>query len=165
MKGARIAVETCMSVKPDETVLVVTDTEKLKIAEALAPVERTTQGTLVIDSMGETVKQSLTVTTRMGGLKFQGPEATRPERLLQSADKNAHNIWELGIGTNPNARPTCAVLEDEKVLGSVHIALGDDTSYAGGHTKSETHLDGILLQPAMKIDGRLIMKNGKLLLS
>ena len=36
MKGARTAVETCMNVKPDETVLIVTDTGKMKIAEAFA---------------------------------------------------------------------------------------------------------------------------------
>jgi leucyl aminopeptidase (aminopeptidase T) len=39
-------------------------------------------------------------------------------RVFRSADKNVHNIGELDIGTNPNARLTCAVLEDEKVLGS-----------------------------------------------
>jgi len=132
----------------------------------LAPVEGTTQGTLVIDSMGKTVKQPLTITVRNGWVKrIQGPDATRLERLLKSADKNAYNIGELGIGTNPNARLTGVVLEDEKVLGTVHIALGDNTSYVGGHTKSKIHEDGILLHPTVKIDGRLIMKEGKLLLN
>ena len=131
----------------------------------LAPVDGTTQGILVIDSMGETVKQPLTITVKNGwAQKFQGPDATRLESLLQSADKNAYNIGELGIGTNPNARLTGVVLEDEKVLGTVHIALGDNTSYVGGHTKSKIHVDGILLQPTVKIDGHLIMKDGKLIL-
>ncbi|RLI34631.1 hypothetical protein DRO53_03120, partial [Candidatus Bathyarchaeota archaeon] len=35
MRGARIAVEVCMGVKPGETVLIVTDTGKIRIAEAL----------------------------------------------------------------------------------------------------------------------------------
>jgi len=132
----------------------------------LAPVEGTTQGTLVIDSMGKTVKQPLTITIKNGwAQKFQGPDATQLVSLLKSADKNAYNIGELGIGTNPNARLIGVVLEDEKVLGTVHIALGDNTSYVGGHTKSKIHEDGILLQPTVKIDGRLIMKNGGLLLS
>lgn len=132
----------------------------------LAPAEGTTQGILVIDSMGETVKQPLTITVKNGwAQKFQGPDATRLESLLQSADKNAYNIGELGIGTNPNARLTGVVLEDEKVLGTVHIALGDNTSYVGGHIKSKIHADGILLQPTMKIDGHLIMKDGKLILN
>ena len=132
----------------------------------LAPVEGTTQGTLVIDTMGKIVKQPLIITVKNGRVqRFQGPDAIQLEALLKSADKNAYNIAELGIGTNPNARLTGVVLEDEKVLGTVHIALGDNTSYVGGHTKSKIHEDGILLQPTVKIDGRLIMKNGKLLLS
>ena len=83
---------------------------------------------------------------------------------LKSVDENAFNIGELGIGTNPKARVTGAVLEDEKVLGTVHIALGDNTSYVGGHTKSGTHLDGILFQPTVKVNQQLIMRNGRLLL-
>jgi leucyl aminopeptidase (aminopeptidase T) len=45
----------------------------------------------------------------------------------------------------------------------VHIAVGDNTSFPGGHTKSNIHLDGILLQPTVKIDKRLLIQNGKLL--
>lgn len=132
----------------------------------LAPVEGTTQGTLVIDSMGKIVKQPLHITVKNGwAQKLKGPDAAKLENILKSADKNAYNIGELGIGTNPKARVTGAVLEDEKVLGTVHIALGDNTSYVGGHTKSKIHADGILLQPTVKVDGHLIMKNGKLLVS
>jgi len=112
------------------------------------------------------VKQPLTITVKNGwAQRFQGPDATQLESLLKSADKNAYNIGELGIGTNPNARLIGVVLEDEKVLGTVHIALGDNTSYVDGHTKSKIHEDGILLQPTVKIDGRLIMKDGELLLN
>ena len=132
----------------------------------LAPVEGTTQGVLVIDSMGNIVKHPIQITVENGwARKFKGPDATQLENLLKSADENAYNIGELGIGTNPKARITGAVLEDEKVLGTIHIALGDNTSYSGGHTKSKTHLDGILLQPTVKADDYLIMKDGKLLIT
>jgi len=82
---------------------------------------------------------------------------------LEAADKNAYNIAELGIGANPKARLNGNVLEDEKVLGTVHIAVGDNTSFTGGHMRSNIHLDGILLQPTVKIGERLLMQNGKLL--
>jgi len=132
----------------------------------LAPVEGTTQGVLVIDSMGNIVKHPIQITVENGwARKFKGPDATQLENLLKSADENAYNIGELGIGTNPKARITGAVLEDEKVLGTIHIARGDNTSYSGGHTKSKTHLDGILLQPTVKADDYLIMKDGKLLIT
>jgi len=131
----------------------------------LAPVEGTTQGVLVIDTMGRVVKQPLRIVVQNGwAKKFEGPDAAKLEGLLKSADENAYNIGELGIGTNPTARLTGMVLEDEKVLGTVHIALGDNTSYVGGHTKSSVHLDGILLQPTVKVDGRRIIETGKLLI-
>jgi leucyl aminopeptidase (aminopeptidase T) len=130
----------------------------------LAPVEGTTQGTLVIDRMGTEVKQPLKITVKDGWAReFVGPDAAKLEAKLKAADKNAYNIGELGIGTNPKARITGAILEDEKVLGTVHIALGDNTSYKGGRTKSKVHLDGILLQPTVWVDKRLLMKSGKLL--
>lgn len=130
----------------------------------LAPVEGTTQGTLVIDSMGATIKQPLKITVKNGwARKFTGPDAAKLEAKLKAADKNAYNIGELGIGTNPKARITGAILEDEKALGTVHIALGDNTSYVGGHTKSKIHIDGILFQPTLWVDKRQLMKNGKLL--
>jgi len=132
----------------------------------LAPVEGTTNGTLVINSMGTTVTQPLQITVKDGwARKIVGSDAVKLENLLKTADKNAYNIGELGIGTNPKARITGKVLEDEKVLGTVHTALGDNTSYEGGHTKSQIHVDGILFQPTVKIDKRLLMQKGKLLVS
>jgi len=132
----------------------------------LAPVEGTTNGVLVIDSMGSTVTQPLKITVKNGwAKKFDGPDAAKLEGILKAADKNAYNIGELGIGTNPKARITGKVLEDEKVLGTVHIALGDNTSYQGGHTRSKTHLDGIVFQPTVKVDTRPLMQKGKLLVA
>jgi leucyl aminopeptidase (aminopeptidase T) len=135
---------------------------------ALAPVEGSTNGTLVIDNLVDTalglsVTQPLKVTVKYGRARnLVGPDAAKLKSILDAADKNAYNIAELGIGTNPKARIIGNVLEDEKVLGTVHVAVGDNTSFVGGHTRSSIHLDGILLQPTVKIDGRLLMQNGKL---
>ena len=130
----------------------------------LAPVEGTTNGVLVVDSMGNTVTQPLKVTVKDGRAKrFDGLDAAKLEGLLKKADRNAYNIGEFGIGTNPKARISGEVLEDEKVLGTVHMALGDNTSYEGGHTKSKIHLDGILFQPTVRVDKHLLMQKGKLL--
>jgi leucyl aminopeptidase (aminopeptidase T) len=136
---------------------------------ALAPVEGSTSGTLVIDNMVDTamglsITQPLKVAVKDGRARsFVGPDAAKLKSILEAADKNAYNIAELGIGTNPKARLIGNLLEDEKVLGTVHIAVGDNTSFTGGHTRSNIHLDGILLQPTVKIDKRLLMQNGKLL--
>jgi len=132
----------------------------------LAPVEGTTQGILVIDSMGHTVTQPVGVTLKDGwAVRFEGPDAKRLESLLRRGDANAFNVGELGVGTNAKARLSGAVLEDEKVLGTVHVALGDNSSYPGGHSKSNIHMDGILLEPTVKVDGRLLLEKGKLKLA
>jgi len=132
----------------------------------LAPVEGTTQGVLAIDSMGKLVTQLLRVTIKDGrAVKFEGADAKRLESLLRQGDENAFNIGELGVGTNEKAHLTGAVLEDEKVLGTVHIALGDNSSYPGGHSKSNIHMDGILLAPTVKVDDVLLMREGKLQLA
>ena len=136
---------------------------------ALAPVEGSTSGTLVIDNLvdaalGLSVTQPLKIAVKHGRARsFVGPDAARLKSILEAADKNACNIAELGIGTNSKARLIGNVLEDEKVLGTVHIAVGDNTSFPGGHTKSNIHLDGILLRPTVKIDERLLIQNGKVM--
>ncbi len=129
----------------------------------LAPVEGTTQGVLTIDSLGKIVTQPVRVTLKDGwAVRFDGADAGRLESLLRRGDANAFNVGELGVGTNAKARLTGAVLEDEKVLGTVHVALGDNSSYPGGHSKSNIHMDGILLKPTVSVDGVLLLETGKL---
>jgi leucyl aminopeptidase (aminopeptidase T) len=47
-------------------------------------------------------------------------------------------------------------------MGTIHIALGDNKSM-GGNVDVPIHLDGIVKKPTVYFDGKLIMKNGKLL--
>jgi len=44
------------------------------------------------------------------------------------------------------------VLEDEKVRGTVHIALGDNSTL-GGDVIAGIHLDGIIREPELFLDG------------
>ena len=55
------------------------------------------------------------------------------------------------------------LLEDEKVLGTIHIALGDNKSM-GGLVDVPIHLDGVVKKPTVYFDEKMIMKNGKLLI-
>lgn len=132
----------------------------------LAPVEGTAEGVLVIDRMGSIVTRPLEVRVEAGrAVDFKGPDADRLLELLRSADENAYNIAELGIGTNPKARLRGVVLEDEKVLGTVHVAFGDNRSFPGGRVASSIHLDAILLKPTLYVDGEPLMRDGRLLIS
>jgi len=75
--------------------------------------------------------------------------------------ENATNLGELGIGLNPKARIVGNVLEDEKVLGTVHFAIGSNYDQ---DALALIHSDGIVKNPTITIDGKTIMKNGRLLL-
>lgn len=93
---------------------------------------------------------------------FTGPDANKLKNIL-GAKKEAGNIAELGIGTNPHAHLTGNILEDEKVYGTIHIAFGDNSTF-GGNTRAGVHIDGIILNPLLYIDDKLIEKEGKIFL-
>jgi len=80
--------------------------------------------------------------------------------IMKPLGKLAFNLAELGIGTNDKARITGSVLEDEKVIGTVHIAFGDNRSM-GGFVKVASHLDGVIMNPSVYVDDELILEEGK----
>ena len=131
----------------------------------IAPVEGKTSGIAVIDGsmtgvgvVNTPVKMVIKdgYVTELSG----GSEAETLSNLLQDKGKAARNIAELGIGTNEKALPSGSVLEDEKVMGTVHIAIGDNTTF-GGVVEAQLHIDGIIKTPTLAIDGQIIIKNGK----
>lgn len=72
-------------------------------------------------------------------------------------DQNCYNIAELGIGLNPNARPTGIMLEDEGVQGTVHFGIG--TSFTlGGAVVAPTHYDLLVWNPTIEVDGNVIQR-------
>lgn len=83
------------------------------------------------------------------------------EKGLKDEERNTRHLGELGIGLNPNARISCNVLEDEKVGGTVHFAIGMNLE---NDAHALIHLDSLVLRPDLFIDGEQIMKEGKLLI-
>lgn len=75
--------------------------------------------------------------------------------------KNARNLGEFGIGLNPKAKIIGNVLEDEKVLGTVHFAIGSNYDQ---DALALIHSDGIVKNPTVTVGGKLLMKKGKLLI-
>ena len=84
----------------------------------------------------------------------------RLEKEVNEIGKMARNIAEIGIGTNPKARVIGNILEDEKVFGTVHIAIGNNLSF-GGSVDVPLHVDGIILNPTLEADGEVLIKDGK----
>lgn len=136
----------------------------------LRPLEGTARGILVVDGSmsgigsflesGETIR--IEIENGMA-VKIEGGEAAgRLDRMLGSAGPGGYTMAEFGVGTNDAARITGVILEDEKVLGTIHVAFGNNVSM-GGQVNVPVHLDGIVRFPAVVLDGRTIMENGSLL--
>ena len=91
-------------------------------------------------------------------------EAKEFEQMLKKVkDKNAFNVAEVGIGTNYRAKITGNVLEDEKVVGTCHIALGNNYSF-GGKVSVPIHVDGVIDAPTIIVDDKVLMKDGKFMI-
>ena len=135
-------------------------------AEAyIAPVEGTADGVAVIDGSMAGIgilKNPIKLVIRDGFVEKidGGDEARKLEGILSKYGKEARNIAEFGVGTNPRARISGNILEDEKVFGTVHIALGSNYDF-GGTIKAPVHLDGIIRKPTVLIDGEYLFKDGK----
>lgn len=82
---------------------------------------------------------------------IKGKHAQKLKAILDRVGEKARNIAEFGIGINPEARLIGNVLEDEKVGGTVHIALGDNSTF-GGDVIAGIHLDGIITKPRLFVD-------------
>lgn len=131
----------------------------------IAPLEGSAEGILVIDgSMGGVGIPAAPLALMVEGghaVKINGgEEARRLAAILAAAGTNAGNIAEFGVGTNNAAALHGEVLEDEKVLGTIHIALGDNANF-GGTVEAACHLDGIVTAPTVYLDGRLWLDKGE----
>jgi len=117
------------------------------------------RGTVVIDgSMAglELLKNPIKIRVEEGlAVDVQGDRATEVLKIINPLGDEARTIAELGIGTNPRARMIGVVLEDEKVRGTAHIALGDNSTF-GGTVVAGVHLDAIIRKPRVFADGHEI---------
>jgi leucyl aminopeptidase (aminopeptidase T) len=92
-----------------------------------------------------------------GGL---GPELL--SRLRRHGERGT-NLAELGVGTNDRARLSGDVLEDEKILGTVHVAFGASAAI-GGTVSVPIHLDVVVLEASLEIDGQPVLEDGQFVL-
>ena len=91
-----------------------------------------------------------------------GPEGATLLELLTAHGEDGTNVAELGIGTNEEATLTGNILEDEKILGTAHVAFGASAAI-GGTVQVPVHLDCVVLEPTVEIDGEAIVRAGELL--
>ncbi|HEX8689536.1 MAG TPA: aminopeptidase [Solirubrobacterales bacterium] len=131
----------------------------------IAPVEGTSEGTLVIDgSIAGIGKLDTPVELNVSDGHLEdasGAEGERLMELLTEHGEDGTNVAELGIGTNEEAIVTGNILEDEKILGSAHVAFGASAAI-GGTVQVPVHLDCVVLEPTVEVDGMTIVEAGEL---
>ncbi|HOD88170.1 MAG TPA: aminopeptidase, partial [Bacteroidales bacterium] len=126
----------------------------------LAPIEGKSNGTLVIDgSMAGigVIKTPIKVEIRDGYAEeiTGGEEAQRLIAMLDKNGREARAVAEFGIGTNYKAILSGQILEDEKVLGTIHVAFGNNLTM-GGSIAVNSHLDGLVKSPDVYFDDELV---------
>lgn len=134
----------------------------------LAPLEDSANGTIVFDYVnthGFGLVKKLRIKFKDGKVvSFSSPHKRFFKKFLDSNTGEKDRIAELGIGTNPSARFIGETIVDEKIFGSIHIAIGSNTGAYHGKNKASSHLDMIKIMKGKKgnlyVDGKLVMKNG-----
>jgi leucyl aminopeptidase (aminopeptidase T) len=124
-------------------------------------------GTLVIDgSMAGVglVDEPVVLVIEGGHLtSARGGQGMAFMELLTEHGDDGTNIAELGVGTNEKAKLTGEILEDEKILGTCHIAFGASAGI-GGTVQVPVHLDCVVMKPTLELDGEAIVRDGELLI-
>ena len=102
-----------------------------------------------------------------GGRVVDASADTNEEFLISTldTDEGARRLGELGIGTNPRiTRHMKNVLFDEKIAGTVHLAVGAAYPLAGGTNESAVHWDmvkDLRRGGELYLDGRLMQRSGE----
>lgn len=103
------------------------------------------------------------------GKLIKASASTNEDFLLQilSTDQGASKVGEFSLGLNEQLHTfTNDILWDEKMYGTAHIALGRADKRTGGTNESLIHWDivkDLRDQGEVSVDGRIILRNGKLL--
>lgn len=134
----------------------------------MAPLEGTAKGELILEwAPTRELKSPIKLTVKNGLVAvIEGDEPYKDvlRSKINERKENA-NIAELGIGTNNKAKRPDNILESEKILGTIHVALGDNSSF-GGNVRTPFHQDFVFFKPTLTLiskDGEktVLMRDGK----
>jgi leucyl aminopeptidase (aminopeptidase T) len=138
------------------------------IEAGTAPVEGTTSGVVVVDAdllfMGSGPLPEPVVIHVAGGemVGLEGAEAGRLEEMLARCDdERMTNVAEVSMAFNPAGRVCGVAMETESSRGTAHIALGNSIAY-GGVVDAVAHLDCVMRDATLEVDGRPVMVSGVL---
>ncbi len=135
----------------------------------ICPGEGTGEGSVVFDLTAHSVGRlqapiRLTVEKGMVTRIEGGAQADRWKEILEKdGDPNSYNCpAEIAIGLNPNVTPTGIMRTDKKLYAASHIGVGD-TITLGGTCHAKLRLEGVIREPVITVDARVVAKGGRIL--
>lgn len=132
-----------------------------------APLETSANGTVIFDLAFYRGHKIEDLTVRFEEGRVVPLEAKAGFDIFTAVLANSHGdkdrIGELGIGLNEHITKAIGhTLTDEKIIGTVHIAIGENRTM-GGVNDSDLHWDLLILQPRLVVDDTLLMEGGEFL--
>jgi aminopeptidase len=139
-----------------------------------APVRESVEGTILFNTPSledGTLYERVRLTFTQG--RVTAADCNEPEKIRQilDTDEGARYLGEFAFGLNPRIdRPMRDTLYDEKIGGSVHVALGRAYEEADNGNRSSVHWDLVLIQTPewgggqIYFDDVLIREDGRFVL-
>jgi len=135
----------------------------------VAPVEGSANGKLVIDltmhHLGRLWTPIELIVERGRVVRIEGGADARILRdyLETYGDENAYMCpAEASVGVNAKAVVRGIQREDKNIMGTMHFGLGTNID-VGGSVKSKIHMDGVILEPTLYVDGKKKIDHGRIL--
>ena len=139
-----------------------------------SPVEGTMEGVFVADASIPYLGIGMLSTPATFAIKEGrvvrvegGSEVERLKNIwAEQNDPNVYNIAQVAVGLNPEIKAPIGRLGcnyDEGAFGTAHIGIGT-SSNLGGDVKASTHFDAVMTKPTIKLDGKILLKDGDLVL-
>ena len=137
-----------------------------------APVDDTAEGVIAFEYPGVYAGRSIAgIRLQLRAGEVVAATADTGEEFLRqilAIDDGARRIGEFGVGVNDGIdRFVGDVLFDEKIGGTIHLALGRAYTECGGTNRSSLHWDlvkDLRAEGAIELDGRHVFENGRFLI-
>jgi len=133
----------------------------------IAPIENSANGYILFDWVsihGFGLVKNLEIKFKNGKVVWYSADEGKEifKKFLDANTGEKDRIAEFGIGTNVKANFVGETIIDEKIFGTIHIAIGYNRGAYHGKNKASSHQDMIKIMKNGYVyaDGKLVMKKG-----
>lgn len=162
LAAAKNLLDVNMGLKSGERLLVLYDETTLKIGESLFAAGTQLGANALAIRMPVLPRNGMEPDPAVVGAMEQADVVVAPLGASITHTQARKKAAAAGARVATMPRITGVILEDEKIYGSVHVALGSNDTF-GGTVAAGLHMDGVIMRPLLKLDGRPVVQDGKVL--